>query len=175
MEDCPTGKEGEVAGVAVKESTNILRAQSVYAILGRTFLRIKIAQFATMLSVIGHNVVLRFMGSLILYLSHLSSQTQLPDHKIINENDSSRESDRVALLVLDRYSRWLQAYASKQQIASECEKFFKRFVGPQCKPEHVFTDKAQEFRNSLRGTASRHIYSSSIRNQWCDRAVCSNS
>ena len=51
------------------------------------------------------------------------------DHKIINENDSSRESDRAALLILDRYSRWLQGYASKQKTASECEKFFKRFVG----------------------------------------------
>ena len=71
------------------------------------------------------------------------------DHKIINENDSSRESDRVALIVLDRYSRWLQGYASKQKTASECEKFFKRFVGPQCKPEHVYTDNSKEFLASL--------------------------
>ena len=72
------------------------------------------------------------------------------DQTIINENDASRESDRVALIILDRYSRWLQGYASKQKTAAECEKFFKRFVGPQCKPEHVYTDNSQEFLAALK-------------------------
>ncbi len=72
------------------------------------------------------------------------------DHKIINEADASRESDRAALIVLDRFTRWLQGYASKQKSAAECERFFKRFVGPQCKPEHFFTDNSSELMNSLK-------------------------
>ena len=60
------------------------------------------------------------------------------DHKILNEDDASRENDRVAMIILDRFTRWLQGYACKGKSASECLKFFKCFLGPQCKPEHVY-------------------------------------
>ena len=70
------------------------------------------------------------------------------DLEILNEDDSRRESDRVALIVLDRFSRWLQGYACKGKTSSECEKFLKRFVGPQCKPEHVYSDCSKELKKA---------------------------
>ena len=57
------------------------------------------------------------------------------DHKTLNEDDASRENDRVAMIVLDRFTRWLQGYACKGKTACECAKFSKQFLGPQCKPE----------------------------------------
>ena len=35
------------------------------------------------------------------------------DHKILNEDDESRIADRVALVIMDRFTRWLQSYAAK--------------------------------------------------------------
>jgi len=32
------------------------------------------------------------------------------DHKILNEDDASRSEDRVALIILDRFTRWLQGF-----------------------------------------------------------------
>ena len=32
------------------------------------------------------------------------------DHEILNEDDESRKRDRVALIVLDRFTKWLQGY-----------------------------------------------------------------
>ena len=39
------------------------------------------------------------------------------DHAIINEEDSSRLKDQVALIAQDRFSAWLQAYAAKSKSA----------------------------------------------------------
>ena len=39
------------------------------------------------------------------------------DHKILNEDDESRERDRVALVVLDRFTKWLQSYAANTKEA----------------------------------------------------------
>ena len=36
------------------------------------------------------------------------SDAMTADHKILNEDDESREHDRVALIVMDRFTRWLQ-------------------------------------------------------------------
>ena len=66
------------------------------------------------------------------------------DHKILNDNDASRQADKVALIILDRYSRWLQGYACKTKSTNETVKYLKRFVGPQFKPEHVYSDNSKE-------------------------------
>ena len=33
------------------------------------------------------------------------------DHKVLNEEDASRDSDRNALIIYDRYTHWLQGYS----------------------------------------------------------------
>ena len=35
------------------------------------------------------------------------------DHKTLNDDHASREAGNVAIIILDRYSRWLQGYAAK--------------------------------------------------------------
>ena len=87
------------------------------------------------------------------------------DHVILNEQDESREQDRVAMVCLDRFTRWLQGYAAKTKSAKECSLFFKRFLGPQCKPEHVYTDNSQEFQTSLKELGWPHDTSTPHRSQ----------
>ena len=53
------------------------------------------------------------------------------DDKVLNENDKSRSSDRLAMVVLDRFTQWLQGYPSKTKTADECAIYLKYFVGPQ--------------------------------------------
>ena len=52
------------------------------------------------------------------------------DHQIRNEDDAGCGSDRVAMIDLDRWSRWLQGDAFKGNLASESQKIFKRFLRP---------------------------------------------
>ena len=59
------------------------------------------------------------------------------DHKILNEEDASREEDRIALIILDRFTSWLQAYACQHKSADETYAAFQRFLGPKTKAEHI--------------------------------------
>ena len=65
------------------------------------------------------------------------------DHKIMNEDDESREHDRVALVVMDRATRWLQGYAANSKASDEVTRDLQRFLGPQVKPQHVYTDNSK--------------------------------
>ena len=71
------------------------------------------------------------------------------DHKVLNEDDESRDRDRVALVILDRFTKWLQSYAAQTKEANEVVRAFQRFVGPQVKPQHVYTDNSKEFIKAL--------------------------
>ena len=68
----------------------------------------------------------------------------MADHKILNDDDASRDADKVALIVLDRFTRWLQGHACRDKSTNEAVKYLKRFVGPQFKPEHIYTDNSKE-------------------------------
>ena len=73
------------------------------------------------------------------------------DHKVLNQEDASRDSDRLALIVQDRFTQWLQGYPSKTKTADECEMYLKEFVGPQLEPQHVYSDNAGELLKRLSG------------------------
>ena len=75
----------------------------------------------------------------------------------MSENDKSQDSDRNVLILLDRFTRWLQAYATKTKSTAETVKFFKRFVGPQAKPEHFYSDGAQELIGACKELSLIHI------------------
>ena len=68
------------------------------------------------------------------------------DHQILNEDDASRNHDRVALIILDRFTQWTESYPCKTKSSDECVICFQKFVGPQVKPEHVYTDGSEEFK-----------------------------
>ena len=71
------------------------------------------------------------------------------DHKIMNEDDASRTADQVALIIQDRKTHWLQAYASKSKSSHDTLMGFQKFLGPQVKAKHVYTDGSPEFSRAL--------------------------
>ena len=78
------------------------------------------------------------------------------DHAILADKDESRHGDRVALIIQDRHTNWLQAYAGKQKSAEETARAFQRFLGPQVVPEHVYTDGSLEFSAAMQQLGFSH-------------------
>lgn len=59
------------------------------------------------------------------------------DTAIINEHDASRDHDRNATVIQDKYTYWLQGFPSKTKDTEETRKAFQRFLGPYIKAHHV--------------------------------------
>ena len=53
----------------------------------------------------------------------------------------------------------------KTKSSDECVHNFQKFVVPQCKPEHVYTDNSEEFKNSLKEIKWLHDTSTQNRAQ----------
>ena len=74
----------------------------------------------------------------------------MADHKVLaNETHSHQESnegDRVALVVKDRATEWLQAYPAKSKSAEEVERAMTQFCGSEAFPKHLYTDNATELK-----------------------------
>ena len=51
--------------------------------------------------------------------------------------------------MMDRFTKWLQGFAARTESSDECVKAFQRFLGPQVKPEHVYTDNSGELIKAL--------------------------
>ncbi len=60
------------------------------------------------------------------------------------------------MVVLDRFAQWLQAYPSKTKTADEREIYLKEFVGPQCEPQHVYSENSKELIKALKDLKWRH-------------------
>ena len=71
------------------------------------------------------------------------------DHAIINEDDASMDGDKVACVVQDQYSHWIQAFASHSESAEETKKAIKRFLGPQTKAQYAYTDNSGELKKAF--------------------------
>ena len=54
------------------------------------------------------------------------------------------------MVVLDRFTRWLQAYAAASKSAKESSIALKRFVGPQVTPQHIYTDNSGELVKAIK-------------------------
>ncbi|MHC4952052.1 MAG: integrase catalytic domain-containing protein, partial [Planctomycetota bacterium] len=50
---------------------------------------------------------------------------------------------------LDRFTRWLQGYAANSKASDEIVRDMQRFLGPQVKPQHVYTDNSKEFIKAM--------------------------
>ena len=66
------------------------------------------------------------------------------DHKILNDDDQSRSRDQITLVVQDRYSSWLQGYASETKNTNDTKKGLTQFSGPLTKIKHAYTDNSKE-------------------------------
>jgi hypothetical protein len=96
------------------------------------------------------------------------------DHKIINEDDASRDHDKTACIIQDRPTNWLQAYAAQHKSAAETKKAVERFLGPQGKAKHAYTDNIKEFLKTFEDLGIPHDTSTPYRpetNGVAERAV----
>ena len=66
------------------------------------------------------------------------------DHKILNDDDQSRSRDQTTLVVQDRYSSWLQGYASETKNTTDTKKGLTQFSGPLTKIKHAYTDNSKD-------------------------------
>ena len=88
------------------------------------------------------------------------------DHLILkNTEDLSRNKDRVAAVVLDIYSKWLQAYASKTNSALSTKKAIRRFLGPQIRPDYIFSDNSKEIRKAVEILHCEDVHDTSTPNR----------
>ena len=68
------------------------------------------------------------------------------DHKIMNDDDASREEDRTACVIQDKWSYWLQAYPAPTKSTADTKRALCRFLGPGVTCRHIYTDNSKEFK-----------------------------
>jgi len=78
------------------------------------------------------------------------------DHKIINADDASKDNDRAALIVQDRWSSWVQGFACPTKSSEDTVKAIKRFLGPQTKCKYIYTDNSEELKAASRELGIDH-------------------
>lgn len=66
------------------------------------------------------------------------------DHAILNELNLSKKGDKVALIIQDRFSKWLACYPSASKSADETERALRKLMG-QIRPGVVYADGSLEF------------------------------
>ena len=89
------------------------------------------------------------------------------DHIILGKDGQSRSGDTVSMVVMDRFTGWLQCYPALSKSAEEVATGFQKFLGPQQKAEHIYTDGSKEFESALEriGMAGAHDTSTPYRPQ----------
>ena len=73
------------------------------------------------------------------------------DHLILQkEEDLSRKGERVAAVILDIATRWLNAFGASTNSALETRKAMKHFLGPRVDPDHIYSDNAPEIIKAIK-------------------------
>ena len=96
------------------------------------------------------------------------------DHKILNDDDESREHDQTAFIIQDCFTSWIQGYPCKGKTGHETQMRFLTFLGPQTKCKHCYSDGSEEQRWALDRLEIPHDTSSPNRpqtNAVAERAV----
>jgi len=78
------------------------------------------------------------------------------DHAILNEDDASRDHDKIAFVIQDRKTLWLQGYPAPTKNTDDTKAAFQRFFGPQRKPEHVYSDNSKEISKACKELGYLH-------------------
>ena len=68
-------------------------------------------------------------------------------------------------MIQDKYTGWLQAYASKTKNTHDTKMGFKNFLGPEMGAKHVYTDNSGEFIRALDELELSHDTSTPYRPQ----------
>ena len=67
-----------------------------------------------------------------------------------DEEDFSRQGARVAAVILDIASKWLNGFGSISKNAQETRKAITRYLGPQVSPQHIYSDNSKEIKKAVR-------------------------
>ena len=71
------------------------------------------------------------------------------DHKVMAQDEISKAGDKYALIIVDRFTKWLQAFPCKTKSTPEAKSMFQRFMGPGNSAKYVYLDGAGEFEKAL--------------------------
>ncbi len=105
---------------------------------------------------------------------HIFGSMLTSDHKVLLENQASRQGDKYAIIIQDSFTKWLQAFPTKTKGHEEVIASFKRFMPPGTKPDHVYTDNSKEFIKAMQDLNRAHDTSTPYRletNGVVERAV----
>lgn len=72
------------------------------------------------------------------------------DHTRCGKNDSARNGDTCAVVIQDRHTTWICVYPMRTHTTSDTSYSLRRGVGPQAKPDHIYTDDAGGFAASTK-------------------------
>ena len=90
------------------------------------------------------------------------------DHAVLAPEEASRQGHRYSLIVLDRYSSWLQGYAALTKDAHETKINLQRFMGPKRVPDRVYTDGATANEPAYTYTDGSGEFKSALKELgWC--------
>ena len=89
------------------------------------------------------------------------------DHKVINEDDASREGDRNACVILDRATYWLQAYGDQNKSAKATISALPKFYGPKISEivKHIYSDNSKEIKAACEHFSLSHDTSTPHRSE----------
>ena len=81
------------------------------------------------------------------------------DHKVLSDNDESRNNHRCAVVVQDLATQWIQAYPCKTKSSQETQRSLQKFLEPDRKPKVIYTDKSLEFGKACEDLSWNHCTS----------------
>ena len=87
------------------------------------------------------------------------------DHKVLDEDCESRNSQRSAVVVQDLVSQLIQSCPCKTTTSRETEKSLQKFLEPREKPNVIYTDNSLEFCKSCEDLSWNHRTSTPHRSE----------
>ena len=65
------------------------------------------------------------------------------DHKVLNEDDESRDQDRLALIIQDAATYWLQGVPVQNKTHQAAMHALQRYMPPKTRPHYIYTDNSK--------------------------------
>ena len=87
------------------------------------------------------------------------------DHKVLSDNCESRNSHRYAVVVQDRTTQWIQAYACKNKTSQETQRSLLKTLEPDRMPKVIYIDNSLEFRKACEDLSWNHCTSTPHRSE----------
>lgn len=78
------------------------------------------------------------------------------DHIILSKDEASRKGCIVTLTIVDKHTTWLHCHASRHKTAESIIEAFQDVMGPQARPEFVYTDNAPEYKKAFKTFSCSH-------------------